>query len=73
MARLVSMAMAAILLTTAAIPSAYAGISLQGPRPSGIALQSLRSGWPTVIAVTLASGETIDLSGPPTSSASRGR
>jgi hypothetical protein len=52
-------AVAAIAAT--AIPSAFAGTTLQGPQLTGVALQSLVSGRPAVTAVRLASGETIGL------------
>jgi hypothetical protein len=68
MARLVSSALAA-MLATVAVSSAYAGISLQGPRLSGIALQAPKSGRTAVSAVTLVTGETIALGRPSASSA----
>ena len=50
----------AVLCAAAASP-AYAGSNLNGPQLTGIALQSLASNQPVVTAVTLPSGETIDL------------
>ena len=41
--------------------TANAGIGLQGPQLTGIALQSLAPNQPVVTAVTLASGEGIVL------------
>ena len=51
-------------LAAAATSPAYAGSSLNGPQLTGIALQSLTSNQPVVIAVTLPSGETVDLRHP---------
>jgi hypothetical protein len=48
-------------LGAAATSAAYAGSNLQGPQLTGIALQSLQSSHPAVIAVTLPSGATVDL------------
>ena len=54
---LAAMATAAL----AAAPAAYAGSNLQGPRLTGIALESLEAGQPAITAVTLPSGEAVDL------------
>ena len=48
-------------LSAAATSSAYAGMQMQGPLRSGIALQSLESNQPLITAVALPSGETVDL------------
>jgi hypothetical protein len=48
-------------LGAAAPSSVYAGMTLQGPLRSGIALQSLESNQPIVTVVTLPSGESVDL------------
>ncbi len=40
---------------------AYAGSNLNGPQLTGIALQSLEANQPVITAVTLPSGETVDL------------
>ena len=40
---------------------AYAGSQLNGPQLTGIALHSLAANQPVVTAVTLPSGETVDL------------
>jgi len=48
-------------LGAVAASTAYAGMNLQGPRLSGIALQSLAPTRPVVTAVTLRSGETVNL------------
>jgi hypothetical protein len=54
-------AAAVALLATIAASSACAGISLQGPQWNGIALQSLNSDRPSVIAATSSSGKTTEL------------
>ena len=51
---------ATAVLCAAATSPAYAGIALNGPQLTGIALQSLASNQPVVTAVTLPSGETVD-------------
>jgi hypothetical protein len=56
-----ALAAAAAALGAAATSTAYAGSSLQGPLLTGIALQSLEDNQPVVTAVTLPSGETLDL------------
>jgi hypothetical protein len=48
---------AAAALGAAATPTASAGISFQGPRLTGIALQSLEAHQPVVTAVRLPSGD----------------
>lgn len=48
-------------LGAAATSSAYAGMELQGPLLSGIALQSLESNRPIITAIVLPSGETVNL------------
>ena len=48
-------------LGAAATSTAYAGSQLNGPQLTGIALQSIESKQPVVIAVTLPSGEIVDL------------
>ena len=58
--------LALAVATTAALGAAvtsstYAGVTLQGPLRSGIALQSLESNQPIVTVVTLPSGESVDL------------
>jgi hypothetical protein len=50
----------AALCAAAALP-AYARIALNGPQLTGIVLQSLAFNQPVVTAVTLPSGETVDL------------
>src|SRR5207248_3335845 len=40
------------------------GSNLQGPQLTGVALQSFEANQPIVIAVTLPSGETVDLRHP---------
>ena len=61
MNKLTLAAVAAAALGAAATSPAYAGIALNGPQLTGIALQSLASDQPVVTAVTLPSGETVDL------------
>lgn len=56
-----ALAAAAAALGAAVAASAHAGVSLQGPRLTGFAAQSLPSGGPVVTEVTLRSGETVDL------------
>jgi len=56
-----TLATAVTALAVAAASIAHAGVTLQGPQLTGIALQSLEPNQPAVIAVTLASGETIGL------------
>ena len=48
-------------LGAAVTSSAYAGMQMQGPLRSGIALQSRKSNQPPITAVALPSGETVDL------------
>ena len=57
---------ATAVLGAAAASSAYAGIVLNGPQLTGIALQSLEANQPVVTTVTLPSGETVDLRQPAT-------
>ena len=61
MNKLARAAAAAAALGAAAVSTAHAGVSLQGPHLTGIAPKSLASDPPVVTAVTLRSGETIDL------------
>jgi len=61
MNRLVLAAAGAAMLGTTAISSAHAGMTLQGPQLTGIALQSFASSRQVVTAVTLSSGETVVL------------
>ena len=61
MNKLALAAVATAALGAAVTSPAYAGSSLNGPQLTGIALQSLASNQPVVIAVTLPSGETVDL------------
>ena len=61
MNKLVRVAAATAALGAAAVSTAHAGVSLQGPHLTGIAPKSLASNPPVVTAVTLRSGETIDL------------
>jgi hypothetical protein len=55
--RLALAAAAAAALGAAATPSAYAGSNLQGPRLTGIALETLEAGELVVTAVRLPSGD----------------
>jgi hypothetical protein len=59
--RLALAAAAAAALGAAATPAAYAGSNLQGPRLTGVALESLEASPPVVTAVSLPSGEAVDL------------
>jgi len=61
MNKLALAAVATAALGAAVTSPAYAGSQLNGPQLTGIALQSLASNQPVVIAVTLPSGETVDL------------
>jgi hypothetical protein len=61
MNKLALAAAATAVLGAAATSSAYAGSNTQGPQLTGIALQSLESSQPVVIAVTLPSGDTVAL------------
>jgi hypothetical protein len=61
MNKLAFAAAAAVVLATTATAVAHRGMSLQGPRLTGVALQFLASGRPDVTTVTLLSGETIEL------------
>ena len=61
MNKLALAAAATAAVFAAAASTANAGMSMQGPQLTGIALQSLASNRPVVTAVTLRSGETIDL------------
>lgn len=54
-------AAATAALGAATTSTAFAGSNLQGPQLTGIALQTLESNQPVVTAVTLPSGETVDL------------
>jgi hypothetical protein len=59
--KLVLAAAATAALGAAAASTAYAGSSLNGPQLTGVALQSLEASQPVVMAVSLPSGETVDL------------
>lgn len=48
-------------LAAAAMSSAFAGMSMQGPQLTGVTLQSPASDQPAIVAVMLPSGNTIDL------------
>ena len=61
MNKLARAAVATAALGAAVTSPAYAGSSLNGPQLTGIALQSLASNQPVVMAVTLPSGETVNL------------
>jgi hypothetical protein len=61
MNRLVLAAAATATLGAAAASSAYAGSNTNGPQLTGITLQSLASNQPVITAVSLPSGETVDL------------
>ena len=61
MNKLALAAIATAVLGGAASPPAHAGIRLQGPRLSGIALQFMASGHPIVTGVTLPLAESVDL------------
>ena len=61
MNKLALAAAATAALGAAATSTAYAGSSLNGPQLTGVALQSLESNQPVVTAVTLPSGDTVDL------------
>ncbi|HEY1261741.1 MAG TPA: hypothetical protein VGF34_21030 [Stellaceae bacterium] len=54
------LAAAAVAIAATAASSAFAGVSLQGPQLTGVALQSLIVHQP-VTEVTLPSGEIINL------------
>jgi hypothetical protein len=57
-------AVATAALGAVASSPAYARISTNGPQLTGIVLQSLASNQPEVTAVTLPSGETVELRHP---------
>jgi hypothetical protein len=61
MNKLVLAAAATAALGAAAASTAYAGSNMNGPQLTGVALQSLASNQPVVIAVTLPSGDTVAL------------
>jgi hypothetical protein len=61
MNKLVLAAAATAALGAAAASTAYAGISMQGPQLTGVALQSVEAAQPVAMAVSLPSGETVDL------------
>ncbi|HEU0155303.1 MAG TPA: hypothetical protein VFQ82_04480 [Stellaceae bacterium] len=54
-------AVAAAALATIAASSAFAGANLQGPQTTGVAVQSLSTGRPVVTAMTLPSGQAVEL------------
>ena len=57
---------AAATLGAAATLTAYAGITMQGPRLTGVTPQSVEAGQPVATTVTLRSGETVVLRPPAT-------
>jgi hypothetical protein len=61
MEKLALTAIATALLAVAATSPANAGIRLQGPRLTGIALQFMSSGHPVLVGVTLPLAESVDL------------
>jgi hypothetical protein len=61
MNKLALAAVATAALGASVTSPAYAGIALNGPQLTGIALRPLASNQPVVITVTLPSGETVDL------------
>ncbi|HEU0155304.1 MAG TPA: hypothetical protein VFQ82_04485 [Stellaceae bacterium] len=62
-----ALAAAAAALGAAVAASAHAGVSLQGPRLTGIALQSLEASRPVVVTGTiLPSAETVGVHRPTT-------
>jgi hypothetical protein len=61
MKKVVLTAIVAAVLGVAASPPANAGVRLQGPRLTGIALQFMASGHPVPIGVTLPLAESVDL------------
>ena len=65
MNKLALAAAATAAVCAAAVSTANAGMSMQGPQLTGIAPQSLASNRPVVTAVTLSSGETVALRLPP--------
>jgi hypothetical protein len=65
--RLVLATAATAALAAAATPTAYAGSAMNGPRLTGIALETLEAHRPDVAAVSLPSGEAVDLRQPATS------
>ena len=54
-------AAAVATLGAVATSTAYAGMNLQGPQLTGIALESIQSNQPAVTTVTLRSGERVVL------------
>jgi len=64
MNKLALAAVATAALGAAATSPAYAGIALNGPQLTGIALHFVEANQPVVTAVTLPSGETVDLRHP---------
>jgi hypothetical protein len=58
------LALAAATTAALAATTAYGGMTQQGPQLTGIALQSLESNPPAITAVTLPTGETVDLRSP---------
>jgi len=60
MSKLTLAATATAALGAAATSTAYAGSNLNGPRLTGIALESLESHRPVVSTVGLPSGDTVE-------------
>jgi hypothetical protein len=59
--KLILAAAATVALGAATASNAHGLWQLQGPQLTGIALQSFETNQPVVTAVTLPSGETVDL------------
>ena len=59
-----ALAAAAAAVGAVVAASAHAGVNLQGPQLTGMALQSLAFGQPIVTRMTLPSGEIADLRWP---------
>jgi hypothetical protein len=51
-------------LAIAAMSSAFAGATLQGPQLTGVVVRSLLAGKPAIVAVRLPSSNAVDLSQP---------
>jgi hypothetical protein len=64
MNKLALAALATAALGAAVTSPAYARVTANGPQLTGIALQSQAAKQPVVTAVTLPSGETVDLRHP---------
>jgi hypothetical protein len=59
--KLVLAAAATAALGAATASTAYAGSQINGPQLTGVALQSMEANQQVVMAVSLPSGETVDL------------